>query len=288
MQIGCRTDVGRKRQLNEDSVMTHRFDALFPSSMETGALFVVADGMGGHNAGEIASELGVRAFASECLRQLISKSDKVTSIDNRLIDEFTVKAIFDQAIQSTNETVAQHAQEQGLQGMGTTIVAALIIGQNMYITNVGDSRCYLINSREITQITRDHSLVQEMADAGMLTPEEAIAHPRRNEITRAIGAYTEIKGDFYFYKLYEGDIILLCSDGLTSMLPDQKIAEITLNAASSDHACSDLIAMANEAGGIDNITVVVVKPEQLPSLTDITASDTEIRQMPVTEIEYRK
>ena len=288
MQIGCRTDVGRKRQLNEDSVMTHKFDAIFPSSLETGALFVVADGMGGHNAGEIASELGVRVFASECLRRLIVKSDKVTIIDNRLINKFTVQDIFDQAIQSANEAVAQQAQEQGLQGMGTTIVAALIIGQNMYITNVGDSRCYLINGREITQITRDHSLVQEMADAGMITPEEAMTHPRRNEITRAIGAYPEITGDFYFCKLYEGDTILLCSDGLTSMLPEQKIAEITLNAASPDQACNDLIAMANEAGGIDNITVIVVRPGQLPSLTDIIASDTEISQMPVTEIEYRQ
>lgn len=279
MQAGYKTDRGRKRHLNEDAVMVHQFDAAFHSGIESAALFVVADGMGGHNAGEVASKLGITIFVSECIRQLIGQS---ATVDLTSFNEMSARDIFDQAVKIANDAVSQKAKEQGLQGMGTTIVAALVVGQFMYVTNVGDSRCYIINSQEIRQLTRvtkDHSLVQEMVDAGMITPEQASLHPRRNEITRAIGAYAGITGDFYYCRLYEGDVMLLCSDGLSGVVDEQKMAEAVLATNSPDQACADLVAMANEAGGPDNITVIVAKPEHVPSLDDVMSVNTEIRQI---------
>ena len=281
MQIGYKTDVGRRRQLNEDALMCYKLDAIYHSGSESVELLVVADGMGGHNAGEVASKLGIRVFLRECIRLLIEQSDRDHGVASQGINEASAREIFTTAINAANDAVCQKARDQGLHGMGTTLVAALIAEQTMYVTNVGDSRCYIITNGEITQVPKDHSLVQEMVDASMITPEEAQRHPRRNEITRAIGAHAGITGDFYFCKLYENDTILLCSDGLTSVVPDQKIAEIVRAARSPEQACNDLITAANEAGGPDNITVIVAKPEQVPPLTDIMTANTEIRRTSV-------
>lgn len=278
MQIGYKTDRGRKRQGNEDAVMVHKFNAVFHSGTESVDLFVVADGMGGHNAGEVASKLGSSAFASECLRQLMGLSGRYANADIRFVNEVIVKEILEQAIKTADDAVSQKAREQGLQGMGTTLVAALLVGQYLYVINVGDSRCYLINNRETLQLTTDHSLVQQMVDAGMITPEEALTHARRNEISRAIGS--DAGSDFYFCRLYEGDAILLCSDGLSNMVSDQQITEVVLSARPPDQACDELVNLANQAGGADNITVLVARPERLPSLADIMAVNTEVRRMP--------
>jgi serine/threonine protein phosphatase PrpC len=178
-----------------------------------------------------------------------------------------------------NRQLFDEARERkGLQGMGTTMVAALLMGQDLYVAHVGDTRCYIISNRETMQITRDHSQVQEMVDAGLLTPEQARKHPSRNVITRVLGYYQEVSIDNHNLKLFQGDNILLCSDGLWGVLSDQKITEVVLSVKSPEQACSELVALANQLGGPDNISVIVVRPEQLPSWHELVTADTQVKR----------
>ena len=149
--------------------------------------------------------------------------------------------------------------------MGTTLTAALIIGQDMYVAHIGDSRCYIINTQENIQVTIDHSVVQELVDTGHILPAEALTHPRRNEITRVLGYSADSAPDLLQVKLYAGDNVLLCSDGLCGVLPSSRIEETVLASKSPAHACADLISQANLVGGPDNISVIIARPEGLPS-----------------------
>jgi protein phosphatase len=276
MQIGYKCDIGRTRRTNEDSLLCLKFDAQSSSGVHAATLLLVADGMGGHNAGEIASELGTRVVASECLKQLMASFSKTVNKGGE--DESdNPQAALNNAVSMANRLLFEEAgKRKGLQGMGTTMVAALLIGQDLYIAHVGDTRCYIINNRETLQITRDHSQVQEMVDAGLLTPEQARNHRSRNVITRALGYYQEVSIDSHNPKLFQGDNILLCSDGLWGVLPDRKITEVVLSAESPDQACSELVALANQLGGPDNISVIIVRPEQLPSWQELVTTDTQI------------
>jgi serine/threonine protein phosphatase PrpC len=163
--------------------------------------------------------------------------------------------------------------------MGTTLTAALVIGDDMYLAHIGDSRCYVINSRETIRVTKDHSLVQQLLDSGAITAEQARNHPRRNLITRVLGHSTDIVSDLQQVKLYAGDNILLCSDGLHGVLPDEVITGTVLDAADANSACARLTEQALNAGGPDNISVIIVKPGNLPSWQAVTMAETGIRRI---------
>lgn len=264
MEIGYGSDKGLMRSLNEDSVLCMRFDLQTNSGVVTAGLFAVADGIGGYNAGEVASDLAVRTFHAECI--------------SRLLTEPTAPplSILSAACSRAGAAVLNTAGRSELAGMGTTLTAALVLGNNLYVAHVGDCRCYIINSRETIQVTRDHSMVQELVDAGLLTAEQARYHPRRNEITRALGYSSNAAPDLYHLKLYAGDHILLCSDGLCGILPPEMIAETVLSSLDPRQACADLIARANLAGGPDNISVVIAKPANLPSWEAVVSAETTI------------
>jgi serine/threonine protein phosphatase PrpC len=267
LETGYSWDTGLLRDLNEDSVLCTGFDLRTQRGTISAGLFAVADGMGGHSAGEIASDLATRTLHAECISGLLSPSPAPPL------------SILAAAFKKANRKVLDSATQAELKGMGTTLTAALVIGGELYVAHVGDSRCYIINSRETIQVTKDHSVVQEMVDAGVITPEEAINHPRKNEITRVLGYSRNIISDLHYVKLYAGDNILLCSDGLCGVLTSCEISETVTGAPSPDQACTDLTAQANLAGGPDNISIIVIKPDNLPSWQAMITAHTSIRRI---------
>ncbi|MBP3421291.1 MAG: Stp1/IreP family PP2C-type Ser/Thr phosphatase [Lachnospiraceae bacterium] len=236
------TDIGRKRQLNQDFV--------FSSAKPLGNmpnLFIVADGMGGHNAGD---------YASKCTTETV-----VGEIRNSFEKNPTI--IIQKAVQVANKKIREAAaKDENLLGMGTTLVVATIIGKYLQVANIGDSRLYIIGKRGIRQITRDHSLVEEMIRLGGLAREDARLHPDKNIITRAIGAKDEVEADFFTEELEADDIILMCSDGLSNMLEDKEIEKIVKDNTLEEliQKGDALVRAANENGGKDNIAVVLIKP----------------------------
>ena len=232
------TDIGQKRKQNQDYVFT--------SEIPVGPLknlFIVADGMGGHNAGDYASKYAIATIVEEVEK---SKDSTVATLER--------------AIQSANSHIRTKSREnEDMIGMGTTVVAATITEDMMCVANVGDSRLYVIND-EIKQITVDHSLVEEMVRMGGIGREQARVHQDKNIITRAIGAEDEIKVDFFSVKLKKGDFILMCSDGLTNMIEDEEIRMILLAQKDIAGKAEALVAAANQNGGKDNITVILIEP----------------------------
>lgn len=233
------TDIGRKRQLNQDFI--------YLSETPIGNLpnvFIVADGMGGHNAGDYASRYAVETVVDEI----------GTSFEKNPV------RILGGAIEKANALIRQRAQENpAYSGMGTTMVAATFIGRYLEVANVGDSRLYVINNG-IKQITRDHSLVEEMVRMGGIDKASARNHPDKNIITRAIGARDDIEADFFNVELQEGDLVLLCSDGLTNMLDDEEIYRVLTEDESLKNRVDKLVEMANRNGGKDNISAIVIEP----------------------------
>lgn len=225
--FGSRTDIGCLRDHNEDSLVV------------TPPLFAVADGMGGHAAGEVASEIAVRV-----LSELAPEHPDVEALGR--------------AIEEANRAVIQAAREgRGLQGMGTTMTAAMLEGERLVIAQVGDSRAYLLHQGKLQQLTRDHSLMADMIEAGQLTPEEARTHPQRSVITRALGSDAHLHPDIYEINVETGDRLLICSDGLSGMIFDDQI-ENTLRRVQDPQRCaSQLVNEAIAAGGHDNVTVIV-------------------------------
>lgn len=238
MRAYSATDVGQKREVNQDYV--------YCNDSCVGALpnlFIVADGMGGHNAGDFASRFCVETIVSS----IINSSEK------------TVIGLMENAINEANENLIQQSrQKSDLEGMGTTLVLATVLEHIMYVANIGDSRLYLINDA-IKQITVDHSLVEEMVKTGEIKKEEARFHPKKNIITRAVGANGKVTADFFEVGMKKDDIVLLCSDGLTNMVDDSDIFNIVRqNKDNLDVAVQQLINKANECGGKDNIAIVLV------------------------------
>ena len=240
MRIYSATDVGQKRKMNQDYV--------FVSEGPVGNLpnlFTVADGMGGHNAGDYASSHAVRILVDEIREDA----------------DYNPVKVIRHAIEAANTEIRNRAQEdENLRGMGTTMVVATIVDQYAYVANVGDSRLYVIQDG-IRQVTRDHSLVQEMVRMGEISEAEARNHPDKNIITRALGAEKTVDVDFFDLKLEKGCTILMCSDGLSNMVEDEKIQEIIFDPeADIDQKGSALLREANQNGGKDNIAVVLVEP----------------------------
>lgn len=233
------TDIGKKRQLNEDYVYA-RTEALgmLPN------LFIVADGMGGHKAGDHASRETVELMAEQVS-------------DSRQVEP---KEILKQAIEVANRKVYQDARHSiELEGMGTTAVAATVWEDKMLVMNVGDSRLYLVNQEEIRQITVDHSLVEEMVKKGVLAKEDARTHPKKNIITRAVGVMSTVEPDFFEVEWKPGDRILMCSDGLCNMLEDNELWLIVNSVGSLEEKAKMLVDAANGNGGKDNISVILVE-----------------------------
>lgn len=239
MKLYAKTDVGRKREINQDYVyVTDRQIGPFPN------LLVVADGMGGHKAGDFASKYTVKV-----LREELEK----TSLDKP-------QEILRSVVSTANHKLIEVSQtDVKLEGMGTTLVAATVIGNTLYFSNVGDSRLYLINDK-IRQISKDHSLVEEMVRLGGIKAEEAKHHPDKNIITRAMGVKEDVEADIYEYRLRKGDIILMCTDGLSNMVEDEDMFDIVKSARDIVEAVLMLIEKANSNGGRDNIGVVMAQP----------------------------
>ena len=207
-------------------------------------VFIGADGMGGHNAGDYASKVTVETMLAE----MQSSFEKNPTL------------IFRRAIEEANEVIRRRADEdKKLEGMGTTVVVASCMGRFLQVANVGDSRLYVVN-REIRQITRDHSLVEEMIRMGGLDRADARNHPDKNIITRAVGAEDHVEPDFFTVELREGDTVLMCSDGLTNMLEDEEIRMIISGARDLVEKAERLVEAANANGGRDNISVILIEP----------------------------
>ncbi|MDX6725203.1 MAG: family protein phosphatase, partial [Baekduia sp.] len=230
-----RTDTGRQRSANEDSFWV------------SSPLFVLADGMGGAQAGEVASQTAVASFTG-------GLPDGPGSNEERLA----------RLVAEANVTIHARAQsDDALAGMGTTLTAAYVGEHDLAIAHVGDSRLYVLRDGELEQLTDDHSLVGELVRRGQISAEEAEDHPQRSIITRALGIEGDVVVDHHTWPVRDGDVFVLCSDGLTGMVPDAKVAEIVRSAPDLSTAAQRLIVAANEAGGRDNITVVLFRVEEV-------------------------
>ncbi|MDT9001009.1 Stp1/IreP family PP2C-type Ser/Thr phosphatase [Paucibacter sp. APW11] len=238
------TDVGRSRDNNEDSVAVD----------ESAGLAVLADGMGGYNAGEVASQMLTSFIKAELGRWLKESGGQATAQDVRRAMDICVdnanRAIFNAA--NTNPRYA---------GMGTTLVLAVMREEGLLLGHVGDSRAYRLRNGQLTQITRDHSLLQEQLDAGLLTPEEAVFSNNKNLVTRAVGVEDTVMLELNQHEVQQGDTYLLCSDGLSDMLNDEELAQLLIRHPSLSEAALSLIDAANDMGGKDNIAVVLIRVE---------------------------
>ena len=242
MKIGYKTDVGKKRDHNEDSLFVD----------EKQGLFIVADGMGGHQGGEVASKMAVDLLPP-FIKEKLSKD---TAHDE--VSKILMESLF-----NANDEISKKADADPLlNGMGTTIVFALQRGEILYIANVGDSRAYLIKHKEIKQISEEHSVVAQMVKAGLITEEEAMTRKDKHIITQVIGSSEYLSPAVRLIKFEKGNYILLCSDGLTNMLANEEIISIIFKAKKNvKKACEMLVESANEKGGNDNITVILLYEE---------------------------
>jgi PPM family protein phosphatase len=242
MRVAGLSDVGRCRKANQDQFLV---------DVDHGA-FAIADGMGGHAAGEVASDLAIRAVASSVRRRV----EEHGGFDSHEAGEL-LRAAVNEGNRLICDSVQDHAEWRG---MGTTAVVLLITSDTAIIGHVGDSRAYLLRNRELRQLTSDHSWVNEQVKLGLLTHEQAQRHPMRNIVTRALGNQAQVDVDLIEEQVRPGDVFTLCSDGLNGMLSDDEIREILAGSMSSPaEACRALVERANARGGEDNITVIVLQ-----------------------------
>lgn len=250
--IGCASHPGKDRELNEDAYL-----ALAAPAIAQGieALFLVADGMGGHQAGEVAS-----GELIQTMNQWFSSSAYQRWVDYSLQREDYYAVVLKEVLEHINERICNMAaSRQDLGGMGTTATVALLANGRLFIGHVGDSRCYLLREGYLQRLTQDHSWVAEQVQAGALTPEEAAVHPQRNVITRSLGNRLDVRVDRAIYDLHRGDILVLCTDGLTNVVSDAEIQRTVLANRDSQEVCESLVRLANERGGPDNITVLIAR-----------------------------
>lgn len=259
------TDKGQVRTNNEDQFLVARLSKALQvlqtslpqpesrQSSDCSHLFIVADGMGGHAAGEQASALAIDSVETYVLEALKWFAHKQGEDDDQLLADFR------QALGLAHERVRHEAVEHPeLHGMGTTLTLAYSLNDNLYVAHVGDSRCYLYRDRILYSVTQDHTLVEDMVRKGVLSPEEAVHHRWRHVITSTVGGDSaKVRIDVHRLHLQPGDVVVLCSDGLTEMQTGDDIATILQSAHDPESACRQLIAAANAAGGKDNVTVVV-------------------------------
>ena len=241
VRFSARTHVGMRREVNQDTYESRQFD--------DATLLVVCDGMGGHAAGEVASQLGART----------------------IIATYTPAALPEASLREAFTTANKAIYNEGHGSMGTTGVAALFLHNLLYVANVGDSRAYLVREGQISQISRDHSFVSDQVDAGLMTPEQARFSNIRNIITRALGHSAEVEVDLFTVELQAGDTVLLSSDGMHGLISDEEIAGVA-GFKPLDEAAQSLVDLANERGGTDNITVVIAQVDELDPLDKVARS----------------
>lgn len=246
MKFAAQTDTGKRREHNEDCYYVD------PKNH----LFVIADGMGGHSAGGTASQMVVAVFqkwVEELNSEPVSSLNADPSEKIKILTELTMEA---------NQRVYTHSQRHSFQeGMGTTLTTGFLEFPNLIYVHVGDSRLYVLRDGTLTQITKDHSLVQEMVDAGKISSESARVHPQRNIIRQAVGLESTLKIDSGCYPLNQGDIVLVCTDGLHDMIVDDtEIANLITAAPNLDAACHHLVNTSLDYGGVDNVTLILATP----------------------------
>jgi len=243
MRFAVKTDKGMVRDIYEDS---YRIITGYSGIPDT---FIVADGMGGHNSGEVASKMAVDFVSNEILKTpgMFSNKDDIL----RCISDLMQKA----------NSVVYESSLQNIEnfGMGTTLIIAVACEDKLYIGHIGDSRVYLIRGDEMHKITTDHSYIEELIKTGSLTREEAQNHPKKHVITRALGCSEEIIVDTYLSDIKDGDAFIICTDGLTNMLEEEEIKRIVKNIDDIDAVCEELVRKTNENGGMDNVTVIVIR-----------------------------
>ena len=238
MEWGVKTHIGKVRDKNEDSYFCQN---------EGPKIFIVADGMGGHNAGEIASKIAIETV-SEYLNQYFLHNNKFTS------------EALEEAINIANKRIFDKSQTlEELDGMGTTITVSLIDNNTLYIGHIGDSRAYILRDDKLIQLTQDHTLVSELVKNGTISEIEAIKHPKRNIITKALGTEEFIEPDILKLDIINNDIIILCTDGLTNAVSNEEIKDIFLKSGNLQRNCEALVELANNRGGHDNITVLALR-----------------------------
>ena len=260
VEVFAKTDLGRTRDHNEDRFLvadlTRKAASLQPDVRRhdigpRGTLFVVADGMGGAAAGEVASEMATDTIYAHLMKTW-NAEDEVTP------QRFAYR--LKEAVEVANASIHAHAKAHPeVRGMGTTTTAAGVLNDHLYLTQVGDSRAYLIRGGQAHQITKDQSLMQRLVEAGELTEEEAAQSERRNIILQALGPDPKVKVDLTHQEVRRGDILVLCSDGLSGQVKKEEIAQVVTSTRDLSAACDTLIALANERGGPDNITVVIAR-----------------------------
>lgn len=248
MNFSCASHIGKVRKNNEDYC---RGEIIQNDNLDIVGIFAMADGMGGHSKGEVASKLAVENIIKFLKENLIQS--------NRIRIDY-VDDIIKQAYNSVNYIIHQKSiSDLEFNGMGTTLTTAIIYRDNLYVANVGDSRCYLLQDKKITKITIDHSVVEELLRANVITEEEAKNHPRRNHITRAMGTDDMVLVDIFKTKLNKEDRVLLATDGLTGCVDDEDIKNIIEKDNNVEVLSEELINMANDASGKDNVSVILIK-----------------------------
>lgn len=240
MEVYGKTNIGLVRKLNEDNFFIKRIN-------EDDLLAVVCDGMGGVNGGDVASKMAVDIISSEILQGYSEN-----------LSEKNIRDLISNAIVLANSDIFTYAEANSLIGMGTTAVVVLVCHDIVYIANVGDSRCYLLKKGNAIQVTEDHSVVQELVKMGKITKEEARVHPNKNFITRAVGAESKMIVDLIEIDFVKGDILVLCSDGLSNYIDDKSLGELSLKYR-GNALLDNYIKIALDGGGKDNITVVTVE-----------------------------
>jgi len=249
--IGFASDIGMNRSTDEDSIMITDLMTAFEGKKRRKLILILADGMGGHNKGEVASKIGTRTLAAE-LQEFLADAD----MNKEKYDDLLTKAFF-----KANSQILDYSElHSEAQGMGTTISVAIIDeSQGLYIGSVGDSRVYIINSdKGAIQLTKDHTFVQDLVDSGKITKEEARHHPKKSVLNQAVGVFADITVDTFSRPLDDNDYILLCCDGLINHISDEEMAQIVLdNNVNPQDACDKLVRIANERGGKDNISVII-------------------------------
>lgn len=239
MEISALSDIGRHRQNNEDNYFVYRNESLWGG--------MVADGMGGENAGELASKMAVD----------IVKHHIICNFDPQM-DYMRLAEVVREGFMIANREIYKKAQSDEFSGMGTTGTLAMVFDNKLIIAHAGDSRCYLVGENSINQLTEDHSYVEELLRGGHISESDARTHPKKNMITRALGTDISLKVDMNIMA-YNGDTVLLCSDGLTNMISDQQILDTIRQNEQLDDAAAKMIELANKKGGNDNITVIICR-----------------------------
>ncbi len=248
--VGWSLDKGVTRENNEDSLAAVTLNQASETASQAIGVYAVADGMGGEQAGEVASKLAVRTAVRQLMGEVADTGEDMPEHYRQWLES---------AVALANRVVRKKAHDEN-KNMGTTLVMAVVVGNDVHIANVGDSRAYLISPTTIRQITHDQSLVQSLVDGGAITPEQAADHPRRNILTQAVGSQEDVTVDLFNETLEDDESLLLCSDGLWNTLGDDEIIHIVRTAATPNAACQALVDACNAKGSRDNIAAVLVRP----------------------------